>query len=307
MITAHFSFIRGEFVLNGVMLAWYLLTIPSVIFVAVDIWRTTPEATVMKWAFVILTLFAGPIGAFFYVLGCREPLKGTHEQFVAARWRQALGSTMHCAAGDGVGIIAGAAIGAALTLAFWPDFLLQYVLGFGFGWAFFQAFAMRDMAGGSYSRSLRMTFLPEFLSMNLLMAGMQLVSKLAMSKVAGADDPAQPTFWFIMSMALMVGFAFAYPMNWWLVANHMKHGMITVSPAVHTAAATAGHPRAMADITDEHSSASVPGSMDAQPHDMGGNDEEMGSAPTAASKAFATVFSLAVLGVSLAIAHSFAM
>lgn len=31
----------------------------------------------MKWAFVILT-FTGPVGAFFYVLGCREPLAGTH-------------------------------------------------------------------------------------------------------------------------------------------------------------------------------------------------------------------------------------
>jgi Domain of unknown function (DUF4396) len=31
-----------------------------------------------------------------------------------------------------------------------------------------------------------------------------------------------------MSMALIVGFALAYPMNWWLVANGLKHGMFTV-------------------------------------------------------------------------------
>ena len=31
-----------------------------------------------------------------------------------------------------------------------------------------------------------------------------------------------------MSLALMVGFVVAYPMNWWLVANHLKHGMMTV-------------------------------------------------------------------------------
>ena len=52
---------------------------------------------------------AGIIGAFLYVLGCREPLPGLHERYVAARWRQTLGSTMHCVAGDGVGILAGAA------------------------------------------------------------------------------------------------------------------------------------------------------------------------------------------------------
>jgi hypothetical protein len=230
------------------MLLWWILTAPSFLFVAVDVWRT-PAATVLKWAFVILTVFTGPIGAFFYVLGCREPLNGTHEEYVSVRWRQVLGSTMHCAAGDGIGIIVGAAIGGGLALAFWPDFLLEYVLGFGFGWAYFQAFAMRDMAGGSYAKSLRLTFLPELLSMNLLMTGMQLTSRFSMREIAGGDDPARPEFWFIMSMALVVGFACAYPINWWLVAHHMKHGMLTVReepvPAPNasvTAGATAAGP-----------------------------------------------------------------
>ena len=31
-----------------------------------------------------------------------------------------------------------------------------------------------------------------------------------------------------MSMSLLTGFIVAYPMNWWLVANHLKHGMMTV-------------------------------------------------------------------------------
>jgi len=128
------------------MLLWWVLTVPSFLFVTVDIWRTTPEATVLKWSFVILTAFTGPIGAFFYVLGCREPLQGTHEEYVSVGWRQVLGSTMHCAAGDGIGIVAGTAIGAVVALSFWSGFTLEYALGFGFGWAFFQAFAMRDLA-----------------------------------------------------------------------------------------------------------------------------------------------------------------
>jgi len=27
---------------------------------------------------------------------------------------------------------------------------------------------------------------------------------------------------------LLVGFVISYPINWWLVANHLKHGMMTV-------------------------------------------------------------------------------
>ena len=43
-----------------------------------------------------------------------------------------------------------------------------------------------------------------------------------------------------MSMGLLVGFIFAYPMNWWLVAYHLKHGMMTVRPAAAAATAHAG-------------------------------------------------------------------
>ena len=268
--------------LDGAMLLWWILTAPSVLFVTIDIWRTTPESKVLKWAFVILTAFTGPLGAFFYVLGCREPLKGTHEQYVSARWRQVLGSTMHCVAGDGVGIIAGAAIGAGLAISFWPDFLLEYMLGFGFGWAFFQAFAMRDMAGGSYLASLKMTFLPELLSMNLLMAGMLLASRIGMSHVAHGEDPARPQFWFIMSMALIVGFVCAYPINWWLVANHMKHGMLTVSREALPAPAAASMPMGPASKMLE-----TPGSDRAQ--------------PSTGAKATMTVLSFAILGAALVI------
>jgi hypothetical protein len=217
-------------VLDGVMLLWFLLAAASLLFVAIDI-RTTPESVVMKWGFVLLTAYTGVIGAFLYVLGCREPLPGLHERYVAARWRQALGSTMHCVAGDGVGIIAGAVLSSVLHLAGPAEVALEYVLGFGFGWTIFQALFMRDMAGGSYLRALKSTFVPELLSMNFLMAGMVATVMTLKRYVPSADDPLTPNFWFAMSMGLLVGFVIAYPINWWLVANHLKHGMMTVRPA----------------------------------------------------------------------------
>jgi hypothetical protein len=216
--------------INGVMLLWFSLTVLSVVFVAIDI-RNTPENPVMKWAFVLFTAYSGPFGAFLYVLGCREPLPGLHEQYVSARWRQTLGSTMHCVAGDGIGILAGAVIGAAIALPLALDLTLEYLLGFAFGWTIFQALFMRDMFGGSYTRSLKGTFTSELLSMNCLMGGMMPVAAIAFADVSGSHDPAHPLFWFRMSIALMVGALIAYPMNWWLVAHHLKHGMTTVRHA----------------------------------------------------------------------------
>ena len=226
--------------LDGVMLLWFLLTAAALLFVAVDI-RTTPESPVLKWGFVLLTAYTGVIGAFLYVLGCREPLPGLHERYVAARWRQTLGSTMHCVAGDGVGILAGAVISSVLGLTGLLEMLLEYIMGFAFGWTIFQALFMRDMAGGSYWRALRSTFVSELLSMNLLMAGMVPTVMWLRTRITSAADPMTPRFWFVMSMGLLVGFIIAYPMNWWLVTYHLKHGMMTVRPADAAAGAHDAH------------------------------------------------------------------
>src|SRR5215472_14051714 len=198
--------------LDGVMLLWFVLTAAALLFVAIDI-RTTPESPVLKWGFVLLTAYTGVIGAFLYVLGCREPLPGLHERYVAARWRQTLGSTMHCVAGDGVGILAGAVLSSVFGLAGLTEVVIEYVLGFAFGWTIFQALFMRDMAGGSYGRALRSTFVSELLSMNLLMAGMVPTVMALKSRIPAAADPMTPSFWFVMSMGLLVGFIIAYPMK----------------------------------------------------------------------------------------------
>jgi uncharacterized protein DUF4396 len=282
----------GQTVIDGILITWFVLTGLSVAFVAIDIPKT-PEATVLKWAFFILTVFTGPFGAFFYILGCREPLKGLHDGYVSSTWRQVLGSTMHCAAGDGIGIIAGAAIGSFLHLSLWNEFLLEYALGFGFGWAFFQAFAMRDMVGGSYIKSLRETFIPELVSMNLLMAGMIATMKYLMPRLDGANDPLQPTFWFIMSMALIVGFILAYPVNWWLVVNNMKHGMLTVRPEADAVLDHSQHPAPIGyDSAASKARDDVP-----DDHDTHGSGEQ----PSGMAILAVTLLTFAILAISLKI------
>src|SRR5271154_4052736 len=273
---------------SGIILTWFVLTALSVVFVTIDI-RSTPESPVLKWGFVIVTLFTGPIGAMLYVLGCREPLAGTHEQYVAAQWRQTLGSTMHCVAGDGIGILAGAVIGGYLMLPPALDVAMEYILGFTFGLGIFQALFMRDMVGGSYSRALAAAFIPELTSMNCLMAGMIPVAMVFKARVPSSTSPASPAFWFIMSMALLAGFIAAYPMNWWLLARKLKHGMLTVRPAAEMGSAPAppsGHQGMPGMSHESHRAAS--GAMGAM--------KNTGHAPpTASSRTIAMVTALSFL------------
>lgn len=207
------------------MLVWFAEAALAVAFVAWDL-RRGPQPTVMKWGFVLLTAYTGPVGAFLYVLGCREPFPGTHERFVAAHWRQTLGSTMHCVAGDGVGILVGAAVGGLLGVRGGAEVVLEYVLGFGFGWSIFQSLFMRAMSG-SYLRALRDTFRAEFLSMNCLMGAMLAATAALRMQLPGSHAPASPRFWFVLSLALLAGFVAALPINSWLVRRGLKHGMLT--------------------------------------------------------------------------------
>jgi hypothetical protein len=63
---------------------WFVVAALAVAFVATDL-RNTPDSLVLKWGFVLLTAYTGDVGAFLYLIGCREPLRGTHEQYTSAR------------------------------------------------------------------------------------------------------------------------------------------------------------------------------------------------------------------------------
>lgn len=48
--------------MNVVLTIWFALTAASVLFVAADLLFRTPEMKVMKWGWVLVTLYTGPVG-----------------------------------------------------------------------------------------------------------------------------------------------------------------------------------------------------------------------------------------------------
>jgi hypothetical protein len=195
----------------------------------------------MKWGWLLMTLYTGPVGAVLYVLSCQEPAPGAHEGFVEPLWKQGLGSTIHCVAGDATGIIASTAVTASLGLPMWLDVVLEYLAGFAFGLLIFQALFMRKMLGGSYPEAVRRSSLPEWLSMNGVMAGMIPVMVILQGRDMAAMEPTSPRFWGVMSLAVMAGTVVAYPFNVWLVKGGFKHGMGTDRPSPEARAGLSAH------------------------------------------------------------------
>jgi len=213
------------------LVAWFAIAAASTLYVGFDQYRNNPEPVVMKWGFILVTLYMGPLGLLLYVLADKEPRPGEHEDFTKPLWKQGVGSTIHCVAGDATGIILAAVITAALGLPMWLDLIVEYLAGFAFGLFIFQSLFMKSMMGGTYWENVRKSFLPEFISMNFMMAGMApVMSFLMMGRDMRAMEPTELLFWGVMSIGVIAGFTLAYPANIWLVARKLKHGLMTVRP-----------------------------------------------------------------------------
>ena len=213
--------------IDAALVVWFVLTAICVTYVAYDAFTTTPLLKVMRWGWVLVTAYTGVIGAALYVLSCKEPKRNAHQEFITPLWKQSLGSTIHCMAGDATGIIVAAAITAFLGFPMWLDLISEYVFGFAFGLLIFQALFMRKMLGGNYAKAVARSFMPEWLSMNMVMAGMIPVMVILMSRDMRAMEATSMRFWGVMSLATLVGLVTAFPVNMWLVASKLKHGMGT--------------------------------------------------------------------------------
>jgi FtsP/CotA-like multicopper oxidase with cupredoxin domain len=87
---------------------------------------------------------------------------------------------------------------------------------------------MKSMMGGTYWENVRKSFVPEFISMNFMMAGMApVMSFLMMGRDMRAMEPNELLFWGVMSIGVIAGFTMAYPANVWLVNAGLKHGLMT--------------------------------------------------------------------------------
>lgn len=299
--------------LDPLLIAWFVATALSVAYVAWDAFTRNPELKVMKWGWLLVTLYGGPIMAAAYVLACQEPKAQRHEDFIRPLWKQAFGSSIHCMAGDATGVIVAAAITTALGLPMWVDVTSEYIFGFGFGLLIFQALFMRDMAGGSYLGALRASFMPEWLSMNAVMAGMIPTMVILMSRDMASMHATSLRFWGVMSLATLVGFAVAYPVNLWLVGVKLKHGMGTVRAlgqgghdmASEKAAEMPGMTHdAMRGMTDTSSMAAVTATIDSG--GMAGMEGmAKGSGATPPQIAAMTVLTLVALGAGIILATIF--
>ncbi len=213
--------------IEGALTVWYILTAGSLLFLLWDLFTNTPTTKLMKLAWILVILYTGPIGLLIYLLSCRQPMPGMHDAFIKVHWKQAVGSLLHCVAGDATGIIFSAVVVYHFALPNGLDLSIEYLSAFIVGLFIFQALFMLSMYDGNYWMAVRKTFFAETVSMNMVMLGMIPTMVILMHTLPGANNPNHLLFWGVMSLATIVGMITAYPINSWLVAKGLKHGMMS--------------------------------------------------------------------------------
>ncbi|MDQ3687230.1 MAG: DUF4396 domain-containing protein [Acidobacteriota bacterium] len=213
------------YIMDVMIRVWSALTIISVAYVVYDQMTSVGRMRVMKWSWVLATLYTGPVGLVSYLLSSNKPESGTHVRYGVPLWKQSVEATFHCLAGCSTGVVVAVAITSLFALPLGIEAIVEYVAGFVLGLFIFQALLTKEMVGCSYGRAVKISCLGQWLSMNAVMSGMIPVMVVLMSRDMQAMEPVSLRFWGILSLASIVGAVLSYPVNWWLISYRLHPGM----------------------------------------------------------------------------------
>ena len=133
--------------------------------------------------------------------------------------KMAANDTLHCLITCGIGEVVGMLIATSLGISVISSMILEIILGFITGLTFGLILLMRK--GISFHRSLRIVLIAEGLSIAVMEAFITL-TQVMMPGVSGAGL-ADNIFWTGMFISLSVGFAAAFPVNYVLAKNGIRH------------------------------------------------------------------------------------
>ncbi len=134
----------------------------------------------------------------------------------------AVSATVHCLTGCAIGEVLGLAIGTAAGLGNGQTIALAVVLAFVFGYGLTAVPLLRS--GMALSAVIPLALAADTFSIVV----MEIVDNAVMLLVPGALDAglADALFWGSLALALVVAFAFAFPVNRWLIARGRGHAVV---------------------------------------------------------------------------------
>lgn len=194
---------------------------------------------IMNVVWPVTALWSGPLGLWaYYRVGRLSSRRATQDARARGEdppgktkpfWQSVGVGATHCGAGCTLGDIVAesimivapfALLGREVFGAWTLDFALALLLGIAF--QYFTIKPMRDLSAGE---GLKAAIKADFLSLTAWQVGMYGWMALVIFVLLGELSKTGPEFWFMMQVAMVVGFATSYPVNWWLLRRGIKETM----------------------------------------------------------------------------------
>jgi hypothetical protein len=197
-------------ILLGAFDLWVILSLMSILFVAWTLFRGKKKVQEMRWAWLVLVVFFGPLGLITYLISDR------YQELKTSRWWRGLEGAMVSISGTGVGLLIMICVYQYIT----PDAdagPLIILVPFLVGWMIFRAPLERSRAGISYWKALYRSTLIELGSTVLALAGMLPILIILPDEIwFFSRDPVHPQFWGLVSLSAIAGTVTVYLYSVWL-------------------------------------------------------------------------------------------
>lgn len=217
--------------------------VAGAVVIAADEVKYPQHMWIMNVVWPMTALFASVLGLLGYMAVGRNKTTSGAEGERQSSFAVAVGKgTTHCGAGCTLGDIVAEWLAVIFPpIAVWLGWgsifadkifavwVLDFLFAFGFGIAF-QYFTIKPMGKRSTGAGLVAALKADSLSLTCWQIGMYGFMAVAHFYLFGdvLKVPLEvPTveFWFMMQIAMLVGFATAYPANWWLIRRGIKERM----------------------------------------------------------------------------------
>ncbi len=215
------------------LISWAALGIGflcSIIIIA-DVLKHPQMMKIMNFVWPINGLFFGPFAIWTYFKWGRLKAKNLDIEDNRRRPAKVFASTSHCSSGCTLGDAVGVPIvaltamniaGSTLFAHYTVEFILAYVFGIIF--QFYAIYPMNKDKGAM--ESIKAAIKADSLALIAFEVGMfGWMAIVHYVLFTHPPKPSEPTYWFMMQIALVLGFLTSYPANWWLVRKGIKEEM----------------------------------------------------------------------------------
>lgn len=221
--------------------AWISLAVAGAcaLVIAADEVRRPQKMAIMNIVWPVTALYLSVIALWaYFAVGVKKSKAaqmsmgmGTGHEHKPLKPIEVAVATSHCGAGCTLADVAIEFLvaGFALTLfglPLWASFVYDFIAAWSLG-IVFQYFSIQPMRHLPPGRAIIAAMKADTLSILCFQVGMYAFMALNWFVLAPRPRPDafDPRFWLMMQIAMVLGFATAYPMNWWLLKKGLKERM----------------------------------------------------------------------------------